>query len=81
MLVHYFKLSFRARAIKDEWFRSIDIVRVIISGVARGVHARGLIHLHPIHAPVHPSYACVVLLFTYSLSQYTCFTILSQPVM
>ena len=30
------------------------------------------IHLHPIQAPVHPSYACVhvcvVLLFTYSLS-------------
>ena len=26
------------------------------------------VHLHPIHAPVHPSYAYVVL-FTYSLSQ------------
>ena len=25
--------------------------------------------LLPVHAPVHPSYACVVLLFTYSLSQ------------
>ena len=29
------------------------------------------VHLHPIYAPVHPSYACVVL-FTYSLRTCSC---------
>ena len=40
------------------------------SGVARGDGGAMWVHLHPIHAPVHPSYACVVVLFTYSLSQF-----------
>ena len=35
------------------------------------------VHLHSIHAPVLPSYACVVL-FIYSLSQYAT---LPQPIM
>ena len=50
--------------------------RPMHSGVARGCM---WVPLHPIHAPVHPSYAryCVVLL---SLSQYAYFTTLSRPV-
>ena len=51
--------------------------------LVRAVVSRGgcmWVHLHPIHAPVHPSYACVVL-FIYNLSQYVSFTILPQQVM
>ena len=51
---------------------------VSLGGGGGGGHT--WVHLHPIHAPVHPSCACIVLLFTYSLSQYACFITLSQPV-
>ena len=51
--------------------------QVVVSLAMEGGGGCMLVHLHSIHAPVLPSYVCVVL-FTYSLSQYAT---LPQPVM
>ena len=51
--------------------------RVVMSLAMGGGGGGMLVYLHSIHAPMLPSYACVVL-FAYSLSQYAT---LPQPVM
>ena len=49
------------------------------SGIARWVHVGSFAPNSCTCASIL-AYACVVLLFTYSLSEYACFTIPSQPV-
>ena len=53
------------------WIREFWQLAAVNSCVAREVNM-GSLSLYPIHAPVHPSCACVVLLFTYGLSHAVC---------